>query len=152
CRARNTYIPPPPPEVTVAHPEVGRVIVYSTFTGTTKASNSVQIRARVTGYLDSIHFEDGAEIDEGKLLVVIDPRPFNAKLAAAKAVLMGKKAVGDKAARLFKRIDEVRETGGASAEEWDKAKGDLELAKADVEQAQANLRTAKLNLDYTVVR
>src|SRR4051812_16466475 len=68
----------PPPAVIVSTPIKRDVTVYHEYTGNTHASESVEIRARVQGYLDSIHFQDGAEVKEGDLLFVIDPRPYQA--------------------------------------------------------------------------
>jgi multidrug efflux pump subunit AcrA (membrane-fusion protein) len=65
CRKEKTYVPPPPPTVTVSRPVQQTVIDYLEFTGTTEAVESVEIRARVEGYLQSIHFKDGARVRKG---------------------------------------------------------------------------------------
>ncbi len=154
CYRGNQYVPPPPPDVTVARPLVKDVRLYAEFTGTTQAHASVQVRARVSGYLDSIHFRDNpdTEVSEGDLLFVIDPRPYQAKLDAAKADLESKKATVAKNYAVYRRTADLVRKNAASQEDVDKEKGDWEVAKAAVLQAEANVRDAQLNLDFTKVR
>ena len=75
----------PPPIVTVAEPIQREVTDYQEYTGQTASVDSVQVRARVSGYLDKIHFKDGADIKEGEVLYEIDPRPYKAALDQAEA-------------------------------------------------------------------
>jgi len=70
--------PPPPPKVTVSQPVVRHVVESATYTGRLEAVGSVEIRARVNGYLHSVHFTDGAIVKKGAVLFVIDPRPYKA--------------------------------------------------------------------------
>src|SRR6516165_9403920 len=70
--------PPPPPEVLVSTPLVRSVTDYEDFPGRTEAVVSVEIRARVTGYLDKVYFQEGAEVKQGDVLFEIDPRPYRA--------------------------------------------------------------------------
>src|SRR5262249_42767334 len=109
CNRANQYVPPPPPDVTVARPLVKNVQIYAHFTGTTQAHASVEIRARVQGYLESIHFSDDSdtEVAEGDLLFVIDPRPYQAKLDAAKADLESKKAMVTKNYAVYRRTADL---------------------------------------------
>src|SRR6516165_3101845 len=136
CNRANQYVAPPPPDVTIAQPLVKDVPTYAEFTGNTRPYNAVQIRARVQGYLQDIYFQDEADVVEGQLLFLIDPRPYQAKLDAAKADLAAKKA-------------ELVRKNAASPEDEDKQKGDWEVAKAQVQQGEANVRDAQLNLDFT---
>ena len=73
CQEKNTYIEPPPPKVTVAQPLVQEVIDFLEFTGTTVASEQVEVVARVAGVLQSMHFTPGTQVKRGGLLFVIDP-------------------------------------------------------------------------------
>ena len=75
CDEPNTYVEPPPPKVTVAKPLVREVTDYLDFTGTLVASGNVEVRARVSGELQSMNFEPGTHVAEGAVLFVIDPRP-----------------------------------------------------------------------------
>ena len=152
CGPRNAYVPPPPPEVQVGLPVEQTVTNYSDFTGTTQAREMVQVRSRVQGYLDSIHFADGSEVARGDLLFVIDRRPYQAQADQARADLESKKASAVRAEALYRRTTSLLPTGAATREDVDKAKGDWEVAKADVGQAEAKVREAELNLDYCEVR
>src|SRR5579871_1654567 len=92
CMRRNNYVAPPPPEVVVATAEQRTITIYHEYTGNTSASATVQIRARVSGYLEKIGFEDGVTVKKDQLLFVIDPRPYAAVVADAKALLESRKA------------------------------------------------------------
>jgi membrane fusion protein (multidrug efflux system) len=85
CQPANVYQEPPPPPVTVANPELRKVVDTIIFTGTTEAVEMVDIRARVEGFLLSIEFDEGKAVKKGDLLFRIDPRPFDAALAQAEA-------------------------------------------------------------------
>src|SRR5579863_9238764 len=73
----------PPPEVKISHPVVATITDYEDFAGRIMAVNSVEIRARVTGYLDKVNFQEGAEVKKGEVLLEIDPRPYEAELERA---------------------------------------------------------------------
>jgi len=145
-------VPPPAPEVTITRPEKKEVTDHLEFTGNTKAVESVEIRARVQGFLDSMNFEPGQKVKAGDLLFVIDPRPFQAKVDQQEANLNVKEAAlgitqikEEKSASLLKTssISEI-----AFLE--DKANRDMALAQKGV--AEADLEEAKLQLDYTQVK
>ena len=88
CKSeRNQYAEPPPQEVSVAKPLQQEVTNYLEFTGTTRAVEEVEVRARVSGFLQSMHFTPGTDVKKGDLLFVIDPREYQAELDAAKAEL-----------------------------------------------------------------
>ena len=84
CRSTNAPPAPAPPAVVVAPPLVMRLTEWDEYTGRFEATDTVDIRARVDGYLDSIHFRDGAVVKRGDLLFVIDPRPYEAALEGAR--------------------------------------------------------------------
>src|SRR6516165_10354166 len=142
CNRANQYVAPPPPDVTIAQPLVKDVPTYAEFTGNTRPYNAVQIRARVQGYLQDIYFQDEADVVEGQLLFLIDPRPYQAKLDAAKADLAAKKAEVVRSLALYRRTAELVRKNAASPEDEDKQKGDWEVAKAQVQQGEANVRDA----------
>jgi RND family efflux transporter MFP subunit len=152
CGPRNTYVAPPAPDVTVAVPEQRSITVYHYYTGTTQASEVVQIRARVSGYLESIRFQDGSNILQGDLLFVIDQRPYKAQLDQDLADLANKKATVTQKEAIFKRTAALIRSGASSKEEFDVQKGDWEVAKAGVGQAEAKVRASQLNLDFTEIR
>src|SRR5210317_2560612 len=78
CSEKNEYVEPPAPQVTVSKPLVQNVTEYLEFTGTAKATEEIDIRARVEGFLESVHFEDGVYVKKGQLLFIIDPKPYKA--------------------------------------------------------------------------
>lgn len=151
CEQKNAYVAPPPPKVTAALPLQEEVVDYLEFTGTTEAVETVEVRARVAGFLESMHYTPGTEVREGELLFVIDPREYKADLNAARAEVKSAKAQLqrakielDRAQRLF------RQKAGAEAEvvKW---RGERDVAAAAVARAQAQVERAQLNLNYTQV-
>ncbi len=97
CQPANTYVEPPPPEVTVAPPLQKAVTSYVHYTGTTHAVAKVDVRARVRGFLKKRFFEEGSIVKEGQLLLVIDEEPFTVQLDQARARLAEAEATLQKA-------------------------------------------------------
>src|SRR5581483_7898714 len=91
-RARSQSAPPPPPEVLVGEAVRKEITEYEDFTGRTEAVETVEIRARVSGYLEKVHFSEGEEVRDGDLLFEIDPRPYQAEYARAEANLIQSEA------------------------------------------------------------
>ncbi len=151
CGEQNTYVEPPPPPVTVAQPLQQTVIDYLEFTGTTAAVESVQVRARVKGFLESMHFEPGTRVEQNDLLFVIDPKPFQAKLDAAKAELASAAASLTKAESDFTRLSEAGKRGAVTERDVVAAAADRDAAKATVAAAEAAVTDAELELGYTQV-
>jgi len=151
CGQRNEFKPPPPPEVVISTPVQQQVTNYLEFTGTTQASERVDIRSRVTGYLDSIHFRDGNEVSRGELLFKIDPRPFEAKLGQAQAEMESKKAAAIRAEAIYKRTQSLLSKGASTKEDVDKDKGDWGVAREAVHEAEKKVIEAELNLKYTQI-
>jgi multidrug efflux system membrane fusion protein len=144
CGQARTADGPAAPEVPVARPVVREVTDYEDFTGRTEAAQSVELRARVTGYLVKVLFQDGAEVKRGDLLFEIDPRPYQAELEKAQALLAASEA-------RLKRVRDLLDRKGVGPEERDKIAAELEEAQAGVRVARAGLELARLNLDFTKV-
>lgn len=151
CTQRNAYVPPPPPEVTVGTAEQRTITLYHDYTGTTEASNSVQVRARVTGYLEQADFQEGATVHEGQLLFVIDQRPYAAQLDQAKANLESRKAAATQQQSVYRRSLSLLPSGATTQEQVDIDRGNWLVAQAAVTQAEAMVRQAQLNMDYTEI-
>ena len=100
---QNEYEPPPPPTVTVAHPTVKSVTDYLAYSGQARAVESVQVQARVKGFLQSMNYVPGSEVKKGDLLFVIDPKPFEVEVAARRADLSSREAEADLAQTSFDR-------------------------------------------------
>ena len=152
CESRNEFVKPPPPEVTVAQPLLAPVAETFDFTGTTEARATVQICARVTGYLQQVAFADGATVQEGELLFVIEPDPFEADVDAAQASLQKAVALEQLAKSNLERSEELAKGRAISKQQLDADTAELATAAANVKSAAAALRKAKLDLSYTEIR
>src|SRR5947209_2710048 len=141
--------PPAPPTVTVSKPIQRELVEWDEYTGQFAAKEYVEIRARVSGYLTEIHFQDGQLVKEGDLLFVIDPRPYEATLAAARAQLAQGEAQVELASRQLGRTAELRKKDFEPASTYDQRVSDLKVATAAVESAKAAIRSAELNVGFT---
>ena len=141
--------PPAPPAVTVSQPIQRELVEWDEYTGQFAAKEFVEIRARVSGYLTEIHFEDGQLVKEGDLLFVIDPRPYEATLAAARAQLAQGEAQVELATRQLERTAELRKKDFEPASTYDQRVSDLKVASAAVESAKAAIRSAELNVGFS---
>ncbi len=144
--------PPPPPAVTVSPPLQKEITEWDEFTGQFAAVDYVEVRARVSGYLTEIHFEDGQMVKQGDLLFVIDPRPYEATLAAAQAQLGQANAQLDLAQRQLDRSSELKTKGFEPVANYDQRVSELKVAAAAVESAKAAIRSAELNVEFTQIK
>ncbi len=141
--------PPPAPPVTVSAPLQRELIEGDEFTGQFWAKDSVEIRARVSGYLTEIHFTDGQIVKQGDLLFVIDPRPYEATLAAAQAQLGHASAQAELAQHQLDRSAELRKKDFEPASSYDQRLSEYKVALSTVESAKAAIRSAQLNVEFT---
>lgn len=142
----------PPPPVSVAKPVVRDVVEYDEFTGRFDATDSVDVRARVGGYLENVGFRDGASVKKGDLLFVIDRRPFKATLDQAEANVVSSKARLSYAEADLERAESLRRTGNISDQLVDQRRQNYLTAKADLDGLNAAVRQAQLNYEFTEVR
>ena len=142
----------PPPAVTVARPTSESVADYLDFTGNTAAINSVTVVARVEGYLEKIHFTDGARVKKGQLLFTIQQEQYKAQLAQAKAQVLAQKAALWHASTEFARYSDLVKQDAATQTTVDRWQYEKEAAAANLLAAEAQVEIAKLNLSYTEVR
>jgi len=152
CQKKNAFVAPPPPAVTVATPLERDVTEYFYTTGTTRAAQTVELRARVGGYLKQINFKDGDLVERDELLFVIDKEPFEAALASAKAALAKAQAQLRLSETQLARARALVERKAGTPEQLDVAEAERASAMADVASAQAAVRQAELDLNYTDVR
>jgi RND family efflux transporter MFP subunit len=151
CQQPNEYVEPPPPAVTVSQPVKRPVTDYLEFTGTAAAVETVDIRARVVGFLESVNFNEGEFIENGQLLFTIDPKPYQAALDQARGELGRHKARLERAEIEFQRTSKLLKQNAASQAQVVKWKEEIGMAKADIVAAQAAVDKAKLDLGYTKV-
>src|SRR3954451_18593414 len=141
----------PPPPVTVAKPVVKEITEWDDFIGRFEAVDQVDIRARVSGYLEHVHFKDGAFVNVGDLLFTIDQRPYRAALQEAEATLASARARVDFAVGDLERAESLRRGGNIPEQVFDQRRQTLLTARADADRAQATLNRAKLDLEFTEI-
>ena len=151
CGDSNTYVEPPPPQVTVATPVIQEVTDYLEFTGTTAAIDHAEVRARVAGVLESMHFTPGTYVEQGDLLFVIDPRQYKAELQAAEAELAGARADDTLALTELARARQLYKKSAGPESDIVKWQGQLGTARAAILLAEAKILSAELNVEYTQV-
>ena len=144
--------PPPAPGVKIAQPLSRTTTEWDEYTGRVEAVNSVDLRARVGGYLEKVNFTAGDKVRKGDLLFQIDPKPYRAQLNFATAELERAKAKNELAKNDLQRAESLFREKAISAEEFDSRSKGLREAAAAVESAKANVYTAQINLDYTEIR
>jgi RND family efflux transporter MFP subunit len=137
--------------VTVANPLQQKITRYLEATGNAAAVNTINLVARVQGYLQEIKYEDGAMVKPGTLLFVIEPEPYRLKLQQAKAIEEGARASLTQAEAEFQRQQDLASRQVSSKATLDNARAARDLAKANVDQARANTEQAAISLGYTQV-
>lgn len=142
----------PPPKVTTAKPVVREIVETDIYTGRFDPVEIVDVRARVTGYLEKINFVDGANVKKGDLLFVIDRRPYKAALDQAKAALTSAQAALTFSQTDLERAQTLSRSGNISEQVTDQRRQASQTAQANVDSADAQLRQAQLNYDFTEVR
>jgi multidrug efflux system membrane fusion protein len=147
----DNYKPPPPPPVRVAHPLVKSVTNYLEETGSASAVASVNLVARVPGYLQSVNFTDGSIVNKGDLLFVIEPASYEADVKLAKATLAQQQAQLTRASEEYARQLRLVKQSASSQANVEKWLAERNSAAATVDQARANLDIARINLGYTKV-
>jgi RND family efflux transporter MFP subunit len=141
----------PPAEVSVAQVLEKRVKDWDEFTGRLQAVETVEIRPRVSGYIDKVVFTEGSQVKRGDLLFVIDPRPYQAEYDRAAADVKRYKTALELARIELVRVQRLKDSGAVSEEELDERKSTVAQAEANVAGSQAALETASLNLNFTRV-
>lgn len=142
----------PPPPVEAATPLIKPIVEWDEYTGRFEAVDHVDLRARVSGYLDAVHFRDGQIVQKGDLLLTIDPRPFQAELARANAEVASARAGLALADRELSRAERLVATRAISEETADNRRAARAQAVADLEAARAGVAIAELNLRFTEIR
>lgn len=151
-RANDTAGAPPPPEVSVAAVLAEQVRQWDDATGRVAAIESVELRPRVSGYVQRVAFEEGAEVAKGDLLFVIDPRPYRAALDQAEASLASARAQSRLAGTQDVRAQALIDAQAISRDEFETRKAATAQASAAVRAAEAAVAAARLDLQFTEVR
>jgi RND family efflux transporter MFP subunit len=151
CKKTNQYVPPPPSKVSVAKPLAEKITRYLEATGNTAAVASVDLVARVEGFLQGISYTDGTQVKTGDILFTIEPLPYQAKLQQAQAAEASAQATLVNNQINFARQESLQRNSVASVQNLDDARAARDTAQANVAQAQANTQIAAINYSYTRV-
>ncbi|MBR0855238.1 efflux RND transporter periplasmic adaptor subunit [Bradyrhizobium liaoningense] len=151
CEDKNTFVAPPPPKVEVATPVQRPVTRYVEATGNTAPIKSVDLVARVQGFLQSIDYQDGTFVKQGTQLFTIEPETYKLKVEQAKAAEVGAQATVKQAEADFKRQVELVQRQAVSQSTLDTSTSTRDNAQANLQQAQVNTRLAEVNYGYTKV-
>src|SRR5438552_7842268 len=151
CGKHASKTASPPPVVSVVQPIAREVVEWDDYIGRLESPETVELRARVSGYLDKVHFKEGKEIKKGDLLFTIDPRPYQAEFDRADAEHQRAESQADLAKSDAERAKNLIATKAISAEDFDTKTKTYTAALAAVRSAKAALDSAKLNLEFTQV-
>ncbi|MHC4947906.1 MAG: efflux RND transporter periplasmic adaptor subunit [Planctomycetota bacterium] len=160
CRESNEFVPPPPPQVTVQAPVVREVTTYKEYTGRAEARDTVEVRARVKGFLKTVDFEPGQMVRGpdpenaerlGDLLFTIEPEPFEAAVRAAEAAVAQAEAAKQLAEVTLEKAKGAYDKGAVSEIEMAEKEAQVDATVAAVDAAEAALATARIDLSYTTI-
>jgi membrane fusion protein, multidrug efflux system len=152
CKKPSAPAPPPPPTVSVIQPVAKDIVEWDEYIGRLEAPETVEIRARVSGYLDKVHFKEGKEVKKGDLLFTIDPRPYQAEYDRAEAEHQRAESQADLAKSDAERAKRLIATKAISEEDFDTKFRTYTSALAALKAAHAAVDSSKLNLEFTEVR
>jgi membrane fusion protein, multidrug efflux system len=143
---------PPAPSVTVAKPIAKRITTWDEYSGRFEALETVEVRPRVSGFVDKVHFKDGQVVKAGDPLFTIDPRPFRIATESAEAEIERARAQVALAASEVDRAAPLVNSGAVTERDYTQRAANLAVQKAALAVAEASHRSAKLNLEWTVVK
>ena len=143
---------PPPPVVTIATPLIRQVAEWDDYSGRFEASKSVEVRPRVSGAIVGVHFTDGSVVHQGQLLFTIDPRPFSAALAEARAAVASARSDLALAQADYSRASRLLAVDAVSKSEVDRLRARVQATNAALAAANARVQARALDLSFTQVR
>src|SRR5258706_1868039 len=152
CGKHSTNTAPAPPVVSVVQPIAREVIEWDEYIGRLESPESVDVRARVSGYLDKVNFKEGKEVKKGDLLFTIDRRPYQAEYDRADAERQRAMSQAELAKNDFERAKRLIATKAISEEDFDTKAKTYTAAEAAVMSAKATEDSARLNLEFTEIR
>lgn len=152
CNDKSVPVSMAPPEVSAAQVVVNPVTQWDEYSGRIEAIQSVELRPRVSGYLESVNYREGQEVKQGDVLFTIDARNYRAELARANAQLARATSVAAQSRNEARRAKVLVAQHAISTELWEQRNAADKAAQADMMAAQAAVDTAKLNLEWTQVR
>ncbi len=151
CDNRNTYVPPPPPKVTVAQPIKRNVTLYLESTGNAAAVNAANLVARVAGFVETVNYKDGDQVKKGTVLFTIEPETYKLKLDQAKAAETSARATVVQTDADYERQATLAKTNAVSRQTLDTATANRDTAHANLAQAVISTKLADMNYGYASV-
>ena len=151
CSEEKKAQAPPPPEISVVETRAQDVPLYLEFVGETSGLKDIAIRARVEGFLEGVHFQEGADIKKGALLYTLESQPFEEKVAARMSAVAEEKTMLAKAKGDLDRIKPLADINAVSQSDLDAAVATYEATLSSLDAAKATLRAAKIELSYTKI-
>ena len=153
CEEQQTVAAPVAiPQVTVAEPVVREIVEWDEYTGRFAAVERVEVRARVSGYLDGMQFQEGTLVEQGQPIAIIDQRPFRIAVRNAEAAVAEARAAADLAEIELERIDRLRNSPAFSQDRLDESQAAVRATAAQLSRAEAELARAQLDLEFSEVR
>ena len=143
--------PPPPPDVSVIETKAQDISLYQEFVGQTSGLKDIAIRARLEGFLEGVHFQEGSEVSKGDLLYTLESQPFEEKVAARMSAVAEVETMLAKTKGDLERIRPLAEINAVSKSDLDAAVAAYEANLSSLEAAKATLRSAKIELGYTKI-
>jgi RND family efflux transporter MFP subunit len=151
CNEHNSYVPPPPPKVTVAKPEQRTVTLYLNATGNAAAVNTADLVARVAGFVEKIDYQDGAEVKKGKVLFTIEPESYKLKWQQSQALETASRSTVAQTEADYHRNEGLAKTNAVSKSSLDSSKASYDTAVGNLAQAEINTKLAAITYGYTSV-
>jgi membrane fusion protein (multidrug efflux system) len=152
CQNQDQTAPaPPPPDIPVVVLEGQDVPLFLEFVGQVYGLKDIAIRARVEGFLEGVHFEEGSQVEKGQLLYTLESQPFEEAVANRMSQVAEAQTMLAKASSDLGRIKPLAELKAVSQSDLDGAVAQFEAAQAALEAAQANLRASRIQLGYTKI-
>lgn len=155
CEARgekDAQAAPPLPEVDVARVQAEDVVLWNAFSGRVEAPQTVELRPRISGYIERVAFSEGSLVEEGDVLLEIDKRPYAARVRLAEAELASVQSRLELATSEMQRAENLWKRQAISREEFEQRNSALMAARAAVDAASANIENAQLELEHTQIR
>ena len=149
---KKEQAPPPPPEVSFVETKAQDVPLFLEFVGQTAGLKDIAIRARVEGFLEGIHFQEGSTVEKGRLLYTLESQPFEEKVAARMSGVAEVKTMLAKTKGDLDRIRPLAESRAVSQSDLDAAVAAYEATLSSLEAAKATLRAAEIELSYTKIK
>jgi len=143
---------PPAPKVTVAQPVAKKITTWDEYSGRFEAVESVEVRPRVSGFVDKVHFKDGQIVKTGDPLFTIDPRPFEIAAESARAEVARARAQVALAMSEVERAAPLVRSGAVTERDFTQRSANLNVTEAQLQVAEASVKNAELNLEWTVVK